>query len=427
MKKKLILFVAFVFSTILIFGQQTERTVERDFVVLEMVTATWCQYCPGAALGAQDLIENGCDVSVIAYHSSTSDPFYTTASGYRKSYYNISSYPTAKFDGVLTHKGGSEYQSLYEIYLPKYEARKEIPSSFKVKIRGENDSLRYDITLILRKVDDYSGDNLKAHLVLTESKIPYKWQWLDTLNYVERKMVPNQYGTTIDFSEEDEIVLELTFTLDEEWVAENCELVAFIQDNDTKEILQANKEALTELKPYVPPMKAGFSVSDTTPCEWSYVVFYDESQGNVDYYYWSFPGGTPDTSNEKDPVVYYKEPGTYDVSLTVSNGLENSTISKEEYMNVQVCTDVAERKESIISLYPNPSNGMFNIIFNQEVNTVSDLKIIDMHGRIVHTMNDINVESGNQFTIDISSLAEGIYYLYLNNENNNYHKKIIIH
>jgi PKD repeat protein/photosystem II stability/assembly factor-like uncharacterized protein len=34
---------------------------------------------------------------------------------------------------------------------------------------------------------------------------------------------------------------------------------------------------------------------------------------------WSFPGGTPDTSNVRNPKVVYANPGRYDVSLTVSD------------------------------------------------------------------------------------------------------------
>ena len=37
------------------------------------------------------------------------------------------------------------------------------------------------------------------------------------------------------------------FTLDEEWETQHCELVAFVQDNDTKEILQGTKILLSEL------------------------------------------------------------------------------------------------------------------------------------------------------------------------------------
>ena len=41
-------------------------------------------------------------------------------------------------------------------------------------------------------------------------------------------------------------------------------------------------------------------------------------------YDWSFPGATPSTSTERNPVVSYSESGWYDVSLTVSNSVGSS-------------------------------------------------------------------------------------------------------
>ena len=34
-------------------------TTERNMVILEIGTGTWCQYCPGASMGAHDLLANG--------------------------------------------------------------------------------------------------------------------------------------------------------------------------------------------------------------------------------------------------------------------------------------------------------------------------------------------------------------------------------
>ena len=40
---------------------------------------------------------------------------------------------------------------------------------------------------------------------------------------------------------------------------------------------------------------------------------------------WSFPGGTPSTSTLEDPVVVYSNPGTYDVTLKVTDAFGSST------------------------------------------------------------------------------------------------------
>lgn len=85
-------------------------------------------------MGAEDLIDNGCSVAVISYHSG--DTSTNANSSARLSYSGISSFPTAKFDGVLTHVGGSNTQSLYSTYLPMYNERIAILSSFTIDTYG---------------------------------------------------------------------------------------------------------------------------------------------------------------------------------------------------------------------------------------------------------------------------------------------------
>jgi len=47
---------------------------------------------------------------------------------------------------------------------------------------------------------------------------------------------------------------------------------------------------------------------------------------------WSFPGGTPSSSTQEDPVVVYSQPGTYDVSLTVTDAFGTSSQSYADFI-----------------------------------------------------------------------------------------------
>ena len=42
---------------------------------------------------------------------------------------------------------------------------------------------------------------------------------------------------------------------------------------------------------------------------------------------WSFPGGNPSSSSEKNPVVTYDQEGSYDVVLTIANSYGTDTVS----------------------------------------------------------------------------------------------------
>lgn len=324
--KQIITAVVSLLTTLTLFSQQ----VPRDMVIMEEGTGTWCVYCPGAAMGADDLIENGCSVAVIAYHSG--DSFTNPASTARISYYGIDAFPTVEFDGVLELEGGNSGSSMYTYYLPLYQQRIAIPSSFTVEIFGDNVGTNYDISLVLNKVATSSASNIKAHLVLTESNIPFAWFIMNEVDYVERLMVPDQNGTAVDFTNTSEITLPLQFTLDPSWVTSNCELVAFLQDDNTKEILQGTKVSLSDLEPMVPV--ATFTSSTTMPCLASAVDFYGNPAGNITSYEWTFEGGNPSTSTLQDPTVTYNTLGAYDVQLIVSDGVVYDTLTSTEYIDV---------------------------------------------------------------------------------------------
>lgn len=66
-------------------------------------------------------------------------------------------------------------------------------------------------------------------------------------------------------------------------------------------------------------------------CAGQVIRFADNSEGFVQSWNWSFPGGTPSSSTEPFPEITYATAGVYDVNLIVSNELGADTIS---YVNV---------------------------------------------------------------------------------------------
>jgi PKD repeat protein len=86
---------------------------------------------------------------------------------------------------------------------------------------------------------------------------------------------------------------------------------------------QANRIATGTNDGYVPapcaPI-AEFSEEIRYLCTGSSTTFYDGSwRSDVTSWLWDFPGGTPSTSTDQNPVITYNTPGIYDVTLTVSN------------------------------------------------------------------------------------------------------------
>ncbi|MDZ7774400.1 MAG: Omp28-related outer membrane protein [Bacteroidales bacterium] len=185
-------------------------------------------------------------MAVIEYHNGDS---YVSSSGTsRLNYYGISSFPTAYFDGISSVVGGSATNSMYSTYLPHYEQRKAIPSAYALEVTGTHEGLMdFEIEVTMEKVAEDDNSNIKLHLAVTESHIEESWHGMDEVNFVERLMAPSSNGTNVDFTEDDVLTETLTFSLQEDWVVENCELVIFLQNNSSKEILQGKKLSLTEL------------------------------------------------------------------------------------------------------------------------------------------------------------------------------------
>ena len=63
--------------------------------------------------------------------------------------------------------------------------------------------------------------------------------------------------------------------------------------------------------------------------------FWDESENNPNQWTWDFQGGTPATSSDQNPVISYDTPGTYDVTLSITDGNSNDQITKTGYIIVR--------------------------------------------------------------------------------------------
>jgi hypothetical protein len=165
----------------------------------------------------------------------------------------------------------------------------------------------------------------------------------------------------------------------------------------------------------------------TMVCRWDTVHFIDDSYDNISSWSWEFPGGTPTSSDIKDPVVTYVDQGRYDVSLTVSDGANSRTMIKKEFIEVQVCAGTHEPAcIPGISVYPNPASGDLHIIVPGWKSENTILMLYDLMGRIVLTRNFGKGTSEKDIVVDISSLNSGLYILKVIAAGNQANSKVVI-
>lgn len=83
----------------------------------------------------------------------------------------------------------------------------------------------------------------------------------------------------------------------------------------------------------------GNSTNNNIVCSGDSVKFTDMSwNGTPTGWNWTFPGGTPSSSIDSMPIIYYNTPGIYNVSLTVSNTSGSVSATKTSYITVNNST-----------------------------------------------------------------------------------------
>jgi PKD repeat protein len=83
------------------------------------------------------------------------------------------------------------------------------------------------------------------------------------------------------------------------------------------------------------PLDPAFSSAALTVCTNQIVSYTDQTTGAVPTsWFWQFPGGTPSTSTLQNPTVTYASAGNYGVTLTVSDGVSQTTVSDTNYISV---------------------------------------------------------------------------------------------
>ena len=141
-------------------------------------------------------------------------------------------------------------------------------------------------------------------------------------------------------------------------------------------------------------------------------VLTNNSVGTI--HHWDFGDGN--TSSLKLPTHLYSAPGIYQVIYRVNNECDTSSAS-EEVRAIGVGIDEMSTGENMV-IYPNPSNGMINILIDQ-ANEVSSIEVIDLQGRMVYNNYNIATAASNLINLNLD-IAKGTYILKLKTKTDQY-------
>ena len=109
----------------------------------------------------------------------------------------------------------------------------------------------------------------------------------------------------------------------------------------------------------------------------------------------------------------------YTKDVSYNSGQDCSWVDNIKLPPVSVIVDVETIEEKNIDIYPNPSNGVFNVRLN-DLNSV--VTVYNTMGQIVYQMSDMT----NDIEIDLGDITPALYFINIKNSEIDHTEKIVI-
>ncbi len=140
---------------------------------------------------------------------------------------------------------------------------------------------------------------------------------------------------------------------------------------------------------------------------------------NVTTYDWDFGDNTTALNGPASLSHTYPSPGTYTVTLTVSNecGTETITATVEA---VEEVVDLDENTMDGVSIYPNPTNNILTIATPEDM--IVNANIYSATGALVESISGITGETH----IRVQEWEQGIYFVQLQSEEKTIVTKVVV-
>ncbi len=151
-------------------------------------------------------------------------------------------------------------------------------------------------------------------------------------------------------------------------------------------------------------------------------VNFTSSSNNANIITWDFGNGQ--ISNDANPMVMYDEPGTYEVTMTLTNDCGDRVITEEVVVITTSATEVLNNMN--LRIFPNPSNGQFALLIENANANQLTLELSDLRGVVLQIVELNNLSGTIQHNFDNQDLSSGVYFLKIKEDNKSVVTKVII-
>ncbi len=215
--------------------------VDRN-VLVEFITTFSCVNCPFGEEALNNLMdEYGADrLCVVAYHDLP--PVGTDETIDRIDWYTDNddfpgeegTYPTAVFDGGRIVVGSSSVPVAQADYEFEIELRQAIGSPLLLRLVGDLGGARASLTAKVRVMDPLPAGTYILRTVVVEDDISFAHELFP---YVARALLDDEMFTLTAVGDSTEMIYGVT--IDPSWNPANLDAIAFVQNDDTMEIVQS--------------------------------------------------------------------------------------------------------------------------------------------------------------------------------------------
>jgi hypothetical protein len=146
-------------------------------------------------------------------------------------------------------------------------------------------------------------------------------------------------------------------------------------------------------------LTANFNADTTVVSTGGTINFEDRTNGEPEYWKWIFYSGNPSSySGRQPPGIIYKDYGTYDVGLIVTNGDMADTLVRKNYIRVTP------------NIFPNPADEYVVMDFGRRQVDYVEMAVFNMNGQLVREYGIPSAITGI-WKINIGDINAGNYIL----------------
>ncbi len=209
-----------------------------DRVVLaEMFGGTWCGYCPDSSGALQILKTEFTDdeLLVIYNHVGGADPWRTSESESRASWYAVGGVPHVEFDGVTDVVGSyGSPEATADAFRPIVNTRLGVSSPLTIDAVGIIGPTSGWVEATIKASESIAYNDMRAQFALIQNGMSYGGKDYD---FTLRDYLPVE--TIALSSPGDSVVVTRNFAVDGAWDHTEMQLVVFVERTTVKEIVGA--------------------------------------------------------------------------------------------------------------------------------------------------------------------------------------------